>query len=245
MHKMKMIPSPARRKVGRALALFTILISTPLLSAAEKAFSMDANTIELWNFDEMSGTKASSDLSNGTTFSLKSTAPQPLEWATGKFGAALHFPGKVRLAANPVTLPLEQSVTVEAWIKVDESGSGARMGILQCMAYRKAGFRMEISEKRHVVWSIETEGKELSVTSKAFVYPGDWIHVAGTYDGTTLRVYVNGDLSGESTGPGGVLTASAAYLLIGYTDGSEMPYFYGLIDAIRISNTARKDFPKL
>ncbi|PAW75798.1 MAG: hypothetical protein B9S32_17210 [Verrucomicrobia bacterium Tous-C9LFEB] len=229
---------------GFCFVLMTFLASSFLVKAEEKAFVADKATVELWNFDADRGVEAVNDVPSGTSFAIKSSAETPLGWTGGKFGGALHFQGKARLAANSVAIPLERAVTVEAWIKVDESGSGARMGILQYMIYRKSGFRLEISAKRHLVWSVQAEGRELSVASKAFIYPGDWIHVAGTYDGESLRVYVNGDLSGEVSASNGNIAPATAYLLVGYADGAEQPYFCGLIDAIRISNVARKEFLK-
>ena len=221
------------------LLVATMLIGVSTLCSAEKAFTADKDTVELWNFDECAGTTAANEMPNAINITSKA-----LEWGTGKFGGALAFKGDKIVLVYPVAIPLDKSVTAEAWIKIDEGESGKRMGILQNMVFKKAGFRMHISTDNHIVWNVESEGTELYVVSKASVFPGDWIHVAGTYDGQSLCVYVNGELSGTAAASTGNLTIPPTYLLIGYTDAGELPHFYGLIDAIRISNTARKEFLK-
>ncbi|MBS0641193.1 MAG: LEPR-XLL domain-containing protein, partial [Proteobacteria bacterium] len=64
-----------------------------------------------------------------------------------------------------------------------------------------------------------------------------WTHVAGTWDGTTLRLYLNGTLANEAaySGPSNNTTAP---LLIGNGGGGGYPW-RGLIDELRIWTTAR------
>ena len=63
-----------------------------------------------------------------------------------------------------------------------------------------------------------------------------WTHLAATYDGSALRLYVNGNLTG-TTAKTGAITASTAALTIG-SDPFYGQYFAGLIDEIRIYNIA-------
>src|SRR6185295_8308444 len=67
-----------------------------------------------------------------------------------------------------------------------------------------------------------------------------WTHLAGTYDGATLRLYVNGTLV-RSTAFAGSMLVSPAPLRIGGNSIS-VPFggqfFKGLIDEVRIYNRA-------
>ena len=66
-----------------------------------------------------------------------------------------------------------------------------------------------------------------------------WYHVAGTYDGTTLRIYVNGSLvkSGAHSA-GGVIGSTAGILYIGFGGSVFSNYFTGKIDDVRIYDKA-------
>jgi len=70
---------------------------------------------------------------------------------------------------------------------------------------------------------------------------GAWTHLAVTYDGTSVRLYVNGVLRSTLAGAGGGITTSTAPVRIGgnvvfSSPGTE--YFAGLIDEVRIYNRA-------
>jgi hypothetical protein len=63
-----------------------------------------------------------------------------------------------------------------------------------------------------------------------------WTHVALTYDGSMLRLYVNGVLASSSAQSGAIQTNSNALRI-----GGNVPYgefFQGLIDELRVYNRA-------
>ena len=62
-----------------------------------------------------------------------------------------------------------------------------------------------------------------------------WSYLAATYDGTALRLYVNGTLA-ASQAASGAITSSTNPLTIG-SDPIWGQYFNGLIDQVRIYNT--------
>ena len=63
-----------------------------------------------------------------------------------------------------------------------------------------------------------------------------WAHLALTYDGTAVRFYVNGNLTGTTTKTG-TISSSTGALTIG-SDPFYGQYFAGLIDEIRVYNIA-------
>lgn len=75
------------------------------------------------------------------------------------------------------------------------------------------------------------------------VIANGWTHIAVTYDGTTRRYYVNGELDYQSTEANGPLTTNTANLGIGLDPATIgiffSNYFAGLIDDVRIWGVAR------
>ncbi|HEY5912597.1 MAG TPA: S41 family peptidase [Verrucomicrobiae bacterium] len=84
-------------------------------------------------------------------------------------------------------------------------------------------------------------GSELGVLpAQTEIRTNQWYHLAGTYDGRTVTVYVNG-VQIRSEPKSGVLTIDDSDLVIGKGDpefsGGE--FFHGVLDEIRVWNVAR------
>jgi hypothetical protein len=79
-------------------------------------------------------------------------------------------------------------------------------------------------------------GGERNGTGPSVLPLNAWTHLAATYDGTTLRLYVNGALA-TSTSVGGAIPVSTGVLRIG---GNSIwsEWFKGLIDEVRVYNRA-------
>jgi hypothetical protein len=70
---------------------------------------------------------------------------------------------------------------------------------------------------------------------------GSWCHLAGTYDGDSLKCYLNGSLLGSSYA-GSISVSSSSPLYFSYDDVQNFPYeLTGSIDEVRIWNYARTE----
>jgi len=63
-----------------------------------------------------------------------------------------------------------------------------------------------------------------------------WTYVVGTYDGSTMRLYVNGSEVASAPHTGGIPSSTAPIIIGGQADGSN--YFDGAIDDVEIFNEA-------
>lgn len=64
-----------------------------------------------------------------------------------------------------------------------------------------------------------------------------WYHIAGTWDGTTIRIYVNGELEGETTRTGSFLTTdttTAITIAADTNNGVVGEFFGGYLEDVRI-----------
>jgi hypothetical protein len=129
-------------------------------------------------------------------------------------------------------------MTVEAWIKHDGT-SDADAVILTKRDGNTIDYELSLAGEGEEVpvrfyFYSSTYFAESSVNIPANV----WTHVAGTWDGTTLAVYINGELSGSSvsSGPSNNTTTP---LLIGAESSAGGRFFKGLIDEVRIWGIVR------
>ena len=93
------------------------------------------------------------------------------------------------------------------------------------------------------VWSYGNNGY---VETTASTTDTNWHHYAATYDGSTMKIYVDG-VEGGSASASVTIPDSTKPLLVGTTYGAmetgiSQGYFAGLIDEVRISNTVRSSF---
>ncbi|GAA4846371.1 hypothetical protein GCM10023221_26130 [Luteimicrobium xylanilyticum] len=104
---------------------------------------------------------------------------------------------------------LTTSVSIECDFRFDgdlpaspASADGAENDV--CAGREGGGYAFYVpSGKSELVWSAYVDGAYKTVTSPALT-KGTWYHVVGTYDGTSLKLYVDGELAGSGSYPGTV-----------------------------------------
>ena len=165
---------------------------------------------------------------DGTTFGAMTAAQS----VAGKVGPALVFDGgdRVNCGSNPSLTP--STITMEGWAKADTLTSWH--GIITNIPSWPKGINLQMGPNQNIA-----SGYGGSYTKTAWAPNTDeWYHVAVTHDGTTGKLYVNGDL--EATGTRALTYASPLPdTVIGsfYTSGSLG--FNGILDEVRVSDTVR------
>jgi len=187
--------------------------------------------VAAYGFDEGAGASSADATGLGHTLAVGGAA-----WTTGgKNGSALSFNGTSARAtvADANDLDLTGAMTLEAWVYPNAVSSGWRT-ILHKETDR---FYLFASSS---VSGPATGGTFGSSNVNAFGGAGlaavTWTHLAGTYDGTTVKVYVNGVLAGSAPASGSI-GVSGSPLSIGGT-AAYGEYFNGRIDDVRIYNRA-------
>jgi chitodextrinase len=187
--------------------------------------------VAAYGFDEGTGTAirdASGQNNNGVASGTT--------WTTGKFGNALVFNGasaQVTIQDAP-SLRLTTAMTLEAWVFPTTAPAGWKAIIdknvdgYYLMASTDNGDRPGVGG----TW---TDGNK-NVFGPSALPVNAWTHLATTFDGTAVRLYVNGVqvASQAQTAP---LAPAIATLQIG-GDAYVGENFAGLIDEVRIYNRA-------
>ncbi|MFO1487815.1 MAG: LamG-like jellyroll fold domain-containing protein [Verrucomicrobiota bacterium] len=171
----------------------------------------------------------------------------------GKIGQGFRFDGTnsyVQVADSAALKP--STITCEAWIWLDPALPSGRGG--EQIVFKKntwsAWFEGYSLAKTSVdngnstfsdrfEFCVSRTGNQVSIKSSTIAQRGVWYHVAGTYDGTQSKLYVNGVLE-ASASPGFALDYDTTPIFIG-TSGTWAPYlsmFGGIIDELAIFNRA-------
>jgi hypothetical protein len=90
---------------------------------------------------------------------------------------------------------------------------------------------------RWTIWSDTTQETPLDVPN--YFVLDEWIYVAGTYDGSTMRAYKDGTLVGSLGNPGGLKPAVRARSYIARSNWPADRLYNGLVDELQVSKTAR------
>jgi gliding motility-associated-like protein len=163
------------------------------------------------------------------------------------FKQALNFDGVNDKVTIPHTseLQLPNTFTLEAWVYVDPSmSSSSRWGIVSKNVWVSGGsatsglgygLDIEGGKPRLVLGRNDGAWSDAAATSN--ITTGTWVHVAGTYDGTNARLYINGILS-KTTATANFWNNNGAALTIGSWPG-ENKFFKGNIDEVRVWNVTR------
>jgi Concanavalin A-like lectin/glucanases superfamily len=175
------------------------------------------------------------------------------KWVKGKIGKALEFIAgdkKKRNNNGCVSIPsmnkydFSKGLTVEAWIKFSNKRKRTDTCeiISNTIGDRGKGFRFTFSWNSLRLKSGEGgSGKTWCASSNFAKKPisnNVWYHVAGTYNGSVFKVYINGEEVGASK-PGLALTKGRKNIYIGAYCGGVAYGFKGVIDEIKIYDYPR------
>ena len=200
----------------------TITVASPL-SGLVAAYSFDEGAGSITT--DVSGKNNSGTISNAT-------------WtASGKYGGALTFNGSNALVVIPpsTSLNVTNAMTQEAWVYPTVSkASWSTVMHRETDAYY---LHASCPDGAMLPASGATfNGTESYVAGASALPLNTWSHVASTYDGSSLKIYVNGVLSSTKTVSGSVQNNNNPLRI-----GGNYPYgqfFEGRIDDVRVYNRA-------
>jgi len=215
---------------GVSAANYALTTSTATTTANISAAG-GPTPVAAYAFNEGSGTSVADVSGTGNTGNVILAT-----WTSaGKYGGALAFDGSASLVTIPdaPSLHLTTAMTLEVWVKpstvIDWWSDVLYKG--DDNYYLEA---MSPSGGAPVAGGTWASNENLFAPAALAI--NTWTHLAATYDGAIMRMYVNGVqvASGARSGP---LAPSTHPLQIG-GDSIYGQYFAGLIDDVRVYNVA-------
>ena len=239
-----MTPIRANRKPWTPIAGAGFLLLFSALSASRSAAGHSAAALLAhWRFDGVVDGRIQDATGNGhdaVFFSRDDTEPVLTD---GIHGQAVSLSARREegfAVLDSAKLNVAGPFTVMAWVRPNRRNAAFSIA---CMKGDKSGdppwpgWRLRFFWARAVLQLGTPEGDEPSVASPQWsVPPGFWSHVAATWDGAELRIYVNAVEKGKTAFQGTVAAQNPGRpLVLGNYIGRKNAYaFDGLIDDVRV-----------
>src|SRR5690606_25485987 len=192
-----------------------------------------------WKMDEASGALLEDASGNGN----HAQAVGDPQSVPGVYNSALSLNGSTQYAVAPdsPSLDIAGAITIAAWVRPGRTG----MQYLVKKAELNAtdGYELFLASTGKVFFRInqQTSGNSYSLTSgPGYAYPSDgntWVHLAATYDGATMRVYVDGEEDNSRAFAPTAIASNGSPLTVGRDLGGAGS-FTGALDDVRVYNVA-------
>jgi len=210
------------------------LIVISLMFIIQADAKIDPETIAgLWVFNEGSGKVAEDSSGNGYDGELKKNP----KWADGKYKKGLEFFGGnyVELLDSAEGLPFGgvEPFSVTAWVKNSAGGTiigKFNGGVIGAYIVAVSGGGTVTFHREVAPWGL---------TGTKALPKDEFGHVAATYDGSDMKIYIDGELDSEHA-RAAQNTDTVTPVLIGarFTGGNPSNFFTGVLDEVALFSVA-------
>jgi hypothetical protein len=237
-----MMPHKTRTgSCGKYLLLCTVLLLVAgAVHAAPVTMATQAEPAVYLDFNEGSGTTVLDASGHGNAGTIAGAT----RTVSGGCGGALLFNGTddyVSVPYSTLNHPAKE-ITASTWFYIDAYGPQTLVS-----TYRdNGGYRLGFGDGNDLWWSVSTENGVFSVpVQHEGITPREWHYVAGTYDGKTAKIYLDGVLRNQMNVTGQIQYEYNNYMILGADAGTGVspdpacPHFLnGGLDEVRIYGTA-------
>ncbi|MGD9696375.1 MAG: LamG-like jellyroll fold domain-containing protein [Thermoleophilia bacterium] len=189
--------------------------------------------VAAYGFDEGTGSVARDASGNGNTGAINGAT-----WTgSGKHGGALDFDGTNDLVtvADDDSLDLTDGLTFSAWVKPGTTSGWQTVGMKEESGSFAWALYGNTSSSKYQA-ELGTQVDDYLTNGTPQLATGTWVHLAVTYDGSTLRLFKDGIQASSVAASGDIRISNGALAIGGNTMWGE--YFDGLIDDVRLYDHA-------
>lgn len=205
----------------------------PLLTRRLDVASHHSGLVAWWSFDEPAGTPVAFDISGHRL----GGEVHGVERVPGIVGSAIDCQGGAVLVPDDPRLSAEHGMTIDCWVKTDVAGQNDTWIVNRVQGGGiDTGYRLGMISGRpsfalpQTDWSHHLSGSDPLPL-------GRWVHLAATFDGRTMRLYVDGDEVASRDRPGRVKPNHFDLVIGSFAPGSRA-HFTGLVDEVRLFSRA-------
>jgi len=201
-----------------------------------RAYGNDSNTAGLWHFDEGSGSEAKDSALNNT-----GTLVNGVAWnGSGRFSNALTFDG-INDFVNITDISaynITSGLTIEVWINMKDVTKNNQRILTKGNGADDVQWDLRFdSTSGNILFGLKN-AMHLANLSGSSLSNNRWYHIAVTYDGANMNIYIDGRLDASSVQTGNIV-GNTLPVILGAHSGTSPEYLNGTIDEVRISNITR------
>ncbi len=183
----------------------------------------DSGLLLYMPFEEGSGTVTQDWSANNNDGTITSAT-----WTSGKYGNALSFDGSTSYVNINSVTGYANAITAEAWVKTSVSTGWKDVLAGGCGDLL---FGVTSANTGVIGFGGQCNAPFVPLSSTTSISDNQWHHIAGTYDGSTAKIYIDGKLDNSGARSG---TFTPGTLQISLSTEK----FNGQIDDVRIYNRA-------
>ena len=221
------------------LSVYTLCLSS-LWCRASVICAQDISTglTGYWNLDETSGTTASDSsgsgnngtLYGGVVFGTNSISPAQVD-------DGLDFDGSDDYISIPnhSSLQFTSAITVAAWVRADSWGTSYDVDvILRKGEGNPNNWQFAIAEGRVALFLDDSDSN--GIRGNTTLNTGQWYHVAATWDGSEVRIYVDAVLDNTPASYTSTIGTDTRPVYLGGRSGTDL--LDGALDDVRVYDRA-------
>ena len=186
-----------------------------------------------WDLDENAGS-----LATDRTGRYSGTLANGASWSTGRIGAGVSLDGIDDFIAVPALDVPGRGLTIAVWVKSTTTGAQRFVSKADGVDANATYWMLGESDGR-LRFQLNAGGTTTTLTAPAALPVNAWYHAAATYDGSGMRVYLDGVEVAWAAKEGAIATSSAVPVAIGRSpDGAAGTHLAGSIDDVRVYGRA-------
>lgn len=202
-------------------------VSEQSLKSTTNQKFLTSNIIAAWQFDENAGSVAND------VFGIHNGVITGYNWVPGISGSALEFDGQgghVQVPNATNFNPVGDKISFSFWFKLSEVGKGG------AILFQNVKYILRMDAQGRLGFALYTPlYHDIVMTYADRILNTDWHHGAATYDGETMKLYIDGVLKASESNSG-ALHSSTGDVYIG--NQNSLNNFYGSVDEVFIYDIA-------
>ncbi|MBN1972287.1 MAG: discoidin domain-containing protein [Sedimentisphaerales bacterium] len=216
--------------------LFFVISFISFLVLTNTASAADPNLVGWWKLDEGFGNTAY----DSSIYGNNGTITGGPDWIDGRIKGALQFSGQAQYIDCQAgeSLNITKEITLSLWVDTNDAGDNLRHSY---MMKGEMTYGLKHTTSNNIQFYIYYDGYHEVLTPVTEAFNGQWHHLAGTFDGQVMKLYIDGVLMGSTQYKGGINRDNNYALSFGRNnqgDGLNQWYYEGFLDDIRVYNRA-------
>ncbi len=194
---------------------------------------IDPALVGWWKFDEVGGIGALDSSGYGNHGTLYGG----LTWVPGEKEGGLDIDGvdgSFVNCGNPNSLNVTAALTLSIWVNTIDAGTSQDDPLF---TKGNSSYALRHTAANNIAFDVNDGQLYTAAFPVSGSFNGTWHHLAGTYDGSELKLYVDGELQATEAHQGSIATNTFA-VSIGSDNEQTWMWYNGAVDDARIYNRA-------